>query len=470
MQPACNRISVASRRTIFTAAALALGALLLGGIHLIALLSQGFYYGVDPVGAPILLFTGLLLAVSFLSLALLPLVPRLPPSRWLLLTLLLAGLLMRLSLFDSYPVMEIDFYRYLWDGAVLANGFDPYALSPAQVPGSELSTLALQAGAVFERINYRDLNSIYPPLAQLLFAVAYWLDPWQADALRYLYLAADCTTLALLVTALGRLGLSPCWSCLYWWNPLLIVLSYNGLHMDILLLPLLLAALLLMIERRPLAAGLALALAAGIKLWPLLLLPFALRPLLAQPRQLALAVTAVVALGSLVLLPLLVSAGADHSGLAAFSQHWQRNSILFPQLVQLLTPVSADPQWHARLLVAFTLVLLLIYLLRREPAAMPITIRHMTIVVAALFLLGPVQLPWYCLWFLPLLCFYPAPALMLLVALMPIYFLRFHFDLRGESVVFDQAIVWLQYLPPLLLLLVTPSWHRQTASSSPQHV
>ncbi len=61
-------------------------------------------------------------------------IPRLPVSRFLLAAMLLIGLLMRALLFDSYPVLEIDFYRYLWDGAVLANGFNPYALPPALMP------------------------------------------------------------------------------------------------------------------------------------------------------------------------------------------------------------------------------------------------------------------------------------------------------------------------------------------------
>ena len=31
------------------------------------------------------------------------------------------------------PILEIDYYRYLWDGKVLAEGVSPYAYSPAQI-------------------------------------------------------------------------------------------------------------------------------------------------------------------------------------------------------------------------------------------------------------------------------------------------------------------------------------------------
>ena len=440
------------------AATLALGALLLLLYALIARLAEGFYYHVDLANVPIHLFTGLFLAAGALSLSLLWLIPRLPRARVGFLLLLLSGLVMRLLLFDSVPVLEIDFYRYLWDGAVLANGFNPYALPPAQVAGSELHTLAQQAGPVFERINYRDLSTIYPPLAQALFAIAHWLDPWRLDALRYLYLAADIGTLLLLLAALARLDRSPGWILLYWWNPLLIVFVYNGLHMDILLLPLLAAAFLLVSARRPIAAAAALALASAIKLWPLILIPFALRPLLAEPGRFVLGGLLAATIAGLALAPMLGYATADHSGLAAFGQTWQRNSALFPLLVDALAAFSADPEWLARLLVGFMLILLMAYLLRRSPREPGDILAPMTIVTVALFLLSPVQLPWYCLWILPLLCFYPQPALLAMLALMPLYFLRFHPDYRDAA--FDQYIVWLQYLPPLLLAIGLRGYRR----------
>jgi len=454
----------------YAAAALALGVALVAITFVIALLSQRFYYDVDFSRAPILAFTGLFVGAGLIYLPLAWLIPRLPATRYALAAMLLIGLLMRALLFDSYPVLEIDYYRYLWDGAVLANGFSPYALPPGQVPGSELESLALQAGPVFERINYRELSSIYPPLAQLLFALAHWFDPWQASGLRYLYLLADGVTLLLILSMLRRLNLTPLWGCIYWWNPLLIILTYNGLHMDLLLLPLLMLALHSMIGKRPITACIALTLAAGIKLWPLLLLPFALRGLLTRRRQLAMAIGSIGAIASIGILPMLLFGSADHSGLAAFSQHWQRNSALFSQLVGLLSIFSDAAEMHARLLVALILVALPCYLLRREPADAPQLIRWITITIAALFLLGPVQLPWYCLWFLPLLCFYPHPALLLLVSLMPVYFARFYFDFRGEAEIFDQGIVWLQYLPPLALLLLPPRDHRATIRPLPRHV
>jgi alpha-1,6-mannosyltransferase len=449
----------------------AVGICLTGIEFLIANLGERFFYEVDFARAPIVFYVGLLLAAGLVYLPLRWLIPRLAPSRHLLVTLILIGLLARVLLFGSNPILEIDYYRYLWDGAVLANGFSPYALPPAEVPGSDLSMLAIQAGAVFERINYRELSSIYPPLAQALFALAYWLDAWQLDGLRLLLLIADLSTLYLILKILRRLNYSPYWACLYWWNPLLVTLTYNALHMDALLLPFLMAALWLLIRQKSVAACGALTLAAGIKLWPLLLLPFALRNLLDSPRRLMAACGVVLIVAGVSILPMLILWPDDHSGLAAFSQQWERNSALFPQLVNLLSMGSTSPGLHARILVAVVVTLLVFYLLRNPVCDSTILIRQITITIAVLFLLSPVQLPWYCLWLLPFLCFYPHPALLLLTTLMPIYFLRFYFDFRGQVEIFDQWIVWCQYLPPLLLLIITRGRYRLTfANQVPRHV
>ena len=47
-------------------------------------------------------------------------------SRKLLWWIIGVGLAMRLAMFFSLPMMEDDWYRYLWDGAVTAHGLNPF--------------------------------------------------------------------------------------------------------------------------------------------------------------------------------------------------------------------------------------------------------------------------------------------------------------------------------------------------------
>ena len=139
-------------------------------------------------------------------------------------------------------------------------------------------------------------------------------------------------TLALILALLRDTGRSPLWSALYWWNPLVLKELTNSAHMDAVVMPLVLLGLLMAARRRQIAAGLALVLAAGAKIWPVLLLPLVLRPLAARPARLALALGLCTALLALLFAPLLLSGLDANSGLAAYASRWQTSSALFPAL------------------------------------------------------------------------------------------------------------------------------------------
>lgn len=76
--------------------------------------------------------------------------------------------------------------RYLWNGAVTANGFDPYQHAPRNVIDEgfshPLSSLAVQSGNVLQRIGHAELTTIYPPFAQAAFAMAYALAPFSLNS------------------------------------------------------------------------------------------------------------------------------------------------------------------------------------------------------------------------------------------------------------------------------------------------
>jgi len=447
-----------------------IGVLLLLQQLFVILIDERFIYEVDISRAPVIAYVLSQVFAGLVFLFLLRLIPRLTVSTGLILFTLLTGLLLRLFLFNSQPIMEIDFYRYLWDGAVTANGFNPWLSAPesiSQVSHPELQQLAADAGPVYERINYADLRTIYPPLTQLVFAAAYLLDDWNLNVWRALILLFDIGSLAIIFKILKQLDRSALWSLLYWWNPLLIHESYNTLHMDALLLPLLLMAILLITRQKNIIASSALTLAAGFKLWPLLLLPFALRPLLSKPQQLVTAVFCIIGIASFAIAPLFIYGLGEHSGLQGYSEGWVRNSALFPLLNKI---IWYDGETIIRILIALALTTLALFLNKRTITDSDQLIRSLCWLVAVLFLLSPTQFPWYTIWFAPLLCFYPQPALLLLVALMPIYYLRFYFVALGKTEIFDQFIIWFQYLPVYSLLVLNYFQRRRLPAMASNHV
>lgn len=423
------------------------------------LIADYFLFEIDLAKAPILLFVASQVAAGLVFLLLLRVIPLINTSKVVLVLMLLTGLAMRLLLFGTNPILEIDFYRYLWDGAVVANGFNPYSLSPDMVQqGSQpgLQALAGSAGYIFDRINYPELKTIYPGLTQLAFGLANWIDDWNLDSWRLLLLASEIVSIGLLLRLLKDFDRSPLWAALYWWNPLVIKELFNSAHMDALLLPFLLTAVLLVLHKRFVLSSAVLALAAGIKLWPLLLLPFSLRPLVATPKRLLAGLLAVGVILLLLLGPLLIYGLGAESGLIGFSQGWVRNSGLFQLILGFSSLLSTafDPAILARAIVAISLVGIVLYLNRSVINDAENLVTALVWLITALFLLSPAQYPWYIIWFTPLLCVYPQRGLLLLTALMPIYYLWFYFDVRGQAHLFDDFIVWLQYLPVLLILSI----------------
>jgi hypothetical protein len=430
----------------------------------LTLSSQRFGYAYDVAEMPVpALAAGLVSAGLLFCLTLPPLIRASlavdRQTRRLLTTgICIAGILARFVLFGSEPMLEDDYQRYLWDGAVTAAGVNPYARSPQAArtlgPDTTLGRLAAESGPVVRRINHPELTTLYPPVAQAAFALANLIRPWSLTAWRALLLACDLATFALLLVLLREAGRSLLWSALYWWNPLVIKELFNSAHMDAVILPFVLLALLLAARARNLAAAGSLALAAGAKVWPVLLLPLVLRPLAANPRKLALTVGLCAAFFMFLFAPVLQAGLGVNSGLAVYASRWQTSSALFPVLhgaiaclLDALGLSEASPDLVARLAIALVLGGLAVSLSLRSIAGADDLMGRASLLVGALVLLSPAQFPWYAVWFAPFLAFRPWTGFMILTATAPLYYMSFHLTASGEPELFRRYVVWLIWVP-----------------------
>ena len=378
--------------------------------------------------------------------------------------ILAVGLIMRLGAVFSTPVLEDDYYRYLWDGAVTVNGFNPYRYAPLDVQryrtGSQnipprLGELAEHAEDIVEHINYPWLRTIYPPIAQAGFALAFLISPFSLMAWRLVLMGFDLAALWLIT----RQRLPGVALIIYWWNPLLVKETYNSGHLDIMLIPFLVMAAAASSRQKPLMATSCLGVAAGIKLWPIVLAPIAWRPLLKCPRRLFAAMSILATFLCISLLPFFVTGLDPSSGFMAYSRHWEMNDAvytLFRWAMGLIADLfGADPTVAGALpRVLFAVVMLCLALWvagnTRSPADAG---RDYLTVVAALFVLSPTQFPWYYLWLLPFLTLNSNTPLILYTALLSVYYLRPYFTSRSMTSLFDHGIVWLEHGPVLVLLI-----------------
>src|SRR5262245_29045686 len=68
---------------------------------------------------------------------------------------ILWGIFFRIAGMFSLPLLEDDFYRYLWDGFIFAREGNPYASAPSAYFGDTSIPLAFQH--ILDNINHPDL-------------------------------------------------------------------------------------------------------------------------------------------------------------------------------------------------------------------------------------------------------------------------------------------------------------------------
>jgi len=189
-------------------------------------------------------------------------------------TLIAGGMLLRMLYLFATPALSDDVFRYLWDGHLTLEGISPYLLPPDRMPDAGPADL-------FGLMNSRPYHSIYPPVLQGVFALAAKVggDSILAGliALRGMVLMAEMVTVLLMVRLLHIWHIDLRNLMLYALNPVVIVEFAGNLHGEVFMLPFLLGALLLLAQGRWGWATLPFAGAVGVKLLPLMFLPFILR-------------------------------------------------------------------------------------------------------------------------------------------------------------------------------------------------
>lgn len=430
---------------------------------LMVLLSIGSHYQYsDFLFHPAIWTTAILMIAGLVWLTLSRAVQHLENTRTILALILVVGLVMRLILLSSIPILEIDYFRYLWDGVVVVNGLNPYAISPeAALLGTNIpdswKILAENHRDLIDHINYAPLRTIYPPVAQVFFWLAVSV-PGNFDllVLRLILIACECVTVIFLLLMLKDAGQPAFWVVLYWWNPLIIKEFVNSAHMDAILLPFLVGAVWLASRSRVFLSTLSLACAIGVKVWPVLLVPLLVKR---QPfNRLLITVPLLFSLLLLMAWPIITTRLDSASGFIAYAADWSRNDAAFSLLERGMAIIldnggleRLDPGRLARLAIALIVGLIAFFVMFRSQQKLSDLVFSITLITATLFLLSATGYPWYYAWILPFLVITRQPSLMLLTVLLPLYYLRFYFVEAGQVEVFDDFVVWIEFGPVLVL-------------------
>lgn len=348
------------------------------------------------------------------------------------------------------PILEDDYYRYLWDAFRFANDGTPYGVAPSAF--FDDATVPPLFQSVLNFINYPDIPTIYGPVLQVFFLAGYAIAPGSVFALQSLNAVIVLATLLLL----ARCGAKPRWLLLYAVSPLVLKESVMTAHPDALTGFLALAAFAICGGRWLWVGGATLGLAVASKVSAGILIPF----LWVRGGVCA----SVAFVGTLIVcyLPFFWLAGSDISSLANFAQHWRFNPLLYAMLEWLAGPHGG------RVLAAIGIVSIAASLYWRDArvvADRP-TIPPADIVLGALLLFSPVVNPWYLLWLLPFAVLRPSRTAWTATFVLPLSYFNGTNWSASDAQAFDVNVIVTAVEVAALVVAAVIDWVRPFAAFS----
>lgn len=346
-----------------------------------------------------------------------------PAARADLVLIVVGAALLRLIILTGVPPSNPDLGRHLWEGRVLLEGLNPYAAPPeAEVYDPIREQLKAEGDDLYSGywLKYKDVRSVYGPIATLLFAIPHLLPVDPYVSLRVIMTCFDLGTVFLLMGMAGTLGRPRTLVVVYAWSPICLNGFADRGQMDAPMVFLVVLAAWLVLRGRPVLAGVAFGGAILTKLSPLLLLVPLLR--VAGPRLgVAFVVTAIAGI--------LPFAGAGLEGLQGFAEfagRWHENDSLFSLIALAATPLGEMGNAVARAAVSLAALAYAAWRALRLDRSDHLGLVHcLASVSAAVILLSPVTFPWYGTVMLAFLCFRPRASLLALAVVPMFWYLKF---------------------------------------------
>ena len=247
-------------------AGLRLGLLGLGAVAITALAPAALKFSDSPFIA-LMLLHACLATLAMRSAAALS-------GRGALILVFAVAIVLRVMLLFEPPLLSSDLYRYIWDGRVINAGFNPFTHVPA-----EDALAFLRDAAIYPNVDKKDYAvSIYPPVAQFIFAATAWISDGVLG-IRLAMLAFEAAAVAAMLALLDALKKPRTLVVGYLWHPAALWEIANNAHVDAAMMALVFVAFALGVARaRPYLAGALLAFATLVKPTAFLALPTLWRP------------------------------------------------------------------------------------------------------------------------------------------------------------------------------------------------
>ena len=317
------------------------------------------------------------------------------------------------------PVSD-DVHRYRWEGRLVLNSENPYK-APA-----DASIYEQYRDADWEKMNHKDRVTVYPPLAQGLFAAMVAGERFLPNEVieKGIFIACDLGVFALVLLLLRRRRLPPCFSLLYALNPVVLVSFAGEAHYDAVLVLALVGAVLALEVGRARISWILLAVSIQIKLISAVLVSIWLKRRVWRGMGIAVAILLLTWFpfgdGLVDWIRALYAFGGESSFFGLIP--WLFRSLGIPES-------SAAPTGAVLCVLALAAIL--------WQGGSPATMTRR--IIGAMLVCGPILHFWYLTWLIPFLALRPSLSWFWLCAGQAFYFLvwevwMFYFFPWNESI------------------------------------
>jgi hypothetical protein len=197
---------------------------------------------------------------------------------------LFAGIALRLVFLWDTPHLSQDFFRFIWDGHLLLNGYNPYLYLPDDLikSGTDFIPNASLLHASMGELSSGHYTN-YPPLNQLFFAASAFLGGKSVVLtmvwMRIFIISADVLIFIFGLKLLRLLGKPDYLILLYFLNPFVIIELTGNLHWEGVMACLMLIGVFHFICYDRIKSAFYIGLGILLKLLPLMILPLLIRSL-----------------------------------------------------------------------------------------------------------------------------------------------------------------------------------------------
>lgn len=313
--------------------------------------------------------------------------------------LIVVGILARVFLVFFVPNLSDDFYRFVWDGRLLNLGINPFLELPSYYIEHQLHTDMLTK-ELFTQLNSQQYYTVYPPVLQGVFGFATFLFPNSIEGsvivMKSVLLLCEIGSIYLIIQLLQHFKLPKSNVLFYALNPVVMLEIVGSIHFEGMMIFFSLLSVWLLVKGKWFWSALAISVAIGAKLLPLMFLPFLIKRL----RWKSIRYYTAVGFGVLLLfLPLLNAAFIEHIGTSInlYFKNFEYNGSIY-YILRWIGFQQVGYNWIALIspyLSVTIFISVMVVALRVKEKEFRLLPQNMLFALTVFYLLATTVHPWY---------------------------------------------------------------------------